>query len=148
MNGSRRRPHASHACEFLSGVCSRESGRRRKANQTSGPAAPRIAGPEDWESWARWQHRRALLAVHLYDERTSGRESKTRCGLAAFEEVVVEYGPGRKRSRKLNVWSGSELSRQQDAASWERTTKRLWTRWSVGCVRRATRPKTRHSRDE
>ena len=77
------------------------------------------APPEDWESWARQQARRILLAVHLYDERTSGRETKTRCGLAAFDEYDVDYGPGRQRRRKLNVWSGSELSRRQDAASWE-----------------------------
>ena len=74
---------------------------------------------EDWDRWARRQGRRALLAVHLYDERTSGPESKTRCGLGAFAEYAIDYGVARTRTRQLNVWTGSELSRREDAASWE-----------------------------
>ena len=55
---------------------------------------------EDWDRWARRQERRALLAVHLYADGDAGSTPS--------RSTTSTTGP-----------DGSELSRRQDAASWE-----------------------------
>ena len=75
---------------------------------------------EDRDRWARRQGRCALLAVHLYADGDAG---STRCGLDAFAEYAIDYGVARTRTRQMNVWTGSELSRREDAASWEQDSE-------------------------